>query len=417
MKILQLNTYSDSSVGGGAERTMEELAAALKKSGHTISVIGTSKENIERRYLKNSMTRLSVGLKNIYWPHPNKRQPILARRLWHLVDIYNLAMRSRLGKILDREKPDIVIMHNLSGWSISAISACRTRKIPILQVLHDYYNICVNSMMFENEKNCVRQCMTCRIMRAPHRMLTNGVNAVVGVSEFTLDRHVMRGAFRKVPIKRVILNARSAKTLGLNEAQTLKQNSRLDRKEIDIRFGFIGTLAPNKGIEYLLTEFRKLDNPRAEIWIAGGAKPDYLNMLKAKFEGEGIKFLGQMEQKDFFSAIDVTVVPSLWHEPLGMVVAESLAFGIPVLGAHRGGIPEMVIDGETGWIFEPDHPGSLLSLLRRCIEAPEKIKKMGDCAQSTAKRFLDIDGWSLAYLNVIDEILEAHKKSIFEAAE
>ncbi|MBU2818033.1 glycosyltransferase family 4 protein, partial [Acidithiobacillus ferrooxidans] len=63
--------------------------------------------------------------------------------------------------------------------------------------------------------------------------------------------------------------------------------------------------------------------------------------------------------------VDIVVVPSLWQEPLGLVVAEALAFGKPVIASKRGGIPEMIKDGENGLLFEPNRPEDLQESLHR----------------------------------------------------
>jgi len=66
-------------------------------------------------YVRDGIQRRSSGIKNTYWPRPDQSQPVLARRLWHLIDIYNQLMPAKLGKVLDTMKPDVVIVHNLAG--------------------------------------------------------------------------------------------------------------------------------------------------------------------------------------------------------------------------------------------------------------------------------------------------------------
>ena len=380
---------------------MEMQLDALQAHGHNVSTIGTSRERGIHFGLQRNIPTWRVGLRNIYWPCPDKNQPRLARQLWHLIDIYNFAMQGPLGQVLDTERPDVVIVHNLAGWSIAALSAIRARKIPIVQILHDYYSICANSMMFENKKNCVWPCVLCRMMRAPHRVLTNGVDAVIGVSQYVLDRHLAHGTFTKVPIRRVIHNVASAKVLGLDEAPALRMKAQAERGDISIRFGFIGTLAPNKGIEYLLGAFVKLNNPRAELWIAGTGKADYVGMLKSKFESRLVRFLGQMKPKDFFSGIDITVVPSLWQENFPGVVLESFAFGVPVIGSRRGGIPEIITDSKTGLIFDYNQADSLINAMRHCMENFDEIGRMSIAASVASLKFLDMVKWYDAYSEII----------------
>jgi glycosyltransferase involved in cell wall biosynthesis len=74
----------------------------------------------------------------------------------------------------------------------------------------------------------------------------------------------------------------------------------------------------------------------------------------SRWNNTRVRFLGHVKPQEFFSEIDVLVVPSLWNEPMGRVVVEAYGMGVPVLGARRGGIPELIDDGVTGLLFEPE---------------------------------------------------------------
>ena len=60
-----------------------------------------------------------------------------------------------------------------------------------------------------------------------------------------------------------------------------------------------------------------------------------------------------------FNQIGCLVVPSQWEEPFGRVVVESYGYGVPVIGSNCGGIPELIDDGVTGWIFKSESRGEL----------------------------------------------------------
>jgi glycosyltransferase involved in cell wall biosynthesis len=338
---------------------MESLALELTELGHDVSIVATSEEASALGEHPSGLPVWSVRLRNLYWPHPASQHATMIRQLWHLIDIYNFAMRGPLGETLDELRPDAAIVHNLTGWSISALSVLSARKIPIIHVLHDHYAICVNSMMFKGGKNCVGQCVECRVMRAPHRRLGNLVDAVVGVSQYILDRHLAHGVFTNVKVKQVIHNVADPTILRLAEAPALRAK-RLALGPAALRFGFIGQLSESKGIEYLLEVFAAWNGSGAELLVAGRGKPDYEAMLRSRFAGETIKFVGQVTPLDFFTAIDVLIVPSLWQENFPGVVVEGLLFGLPIIASRRGGIPELLNNLEGNILFDPDTPGALL---------------------------------------------------------
>ena len=99
-----------------------------------------------------------------------------------------------------------------------------------------------------------------------------------------------------------------------------------------------------------------------------------------------VRWLGFISPEALLSAVDVLVVPSLWHDTAPRVVFEAFAQGVPVVGSNRGGIPELVADG-TGWLFEPDDPGALATALRCCVERRERLAAMGAAAREYAKLF------------------------------
>jgi glycosyltransferase involved in cell wall biosynthesis len=83
-----------------------------------------------------------------------------------------------------------------------------------------------------------------------------------------------------------------------------------------------------------------------------------------------------VDHGEFLSTIDLLVVPSLSHETFGLVAIEAFAAGIPVVAARRGGLSEVVTDGVTGSLFEPNNPGELRAILDRFLAEPSRAWRM-----------------------------------------
>ena len=86
--------------------------------------------------------------------------------------------------------------------------------------------------------------------------------------------------------------------------------------------------------------------------------------------------------------IDVLIVPSLWHDPLPRVVYESYSHGVPVIGSDRGGIPEIIDIGKTGFIFNPDFEEQLKEKICIFRKDPTIIKSMSFYCIEKARDFL-----------------------------
>lgn len=156
----------------------------------------------------------------------------------------------------------------------------------------------------------------------------------------------------------------------------------------DIDVLFVGRLSREKGVDVLLEAMRSI--PGAPRLVVAGDGP-----LKAELEhhaaqaGIQAEFTGWVDPDALPALVaraHVQVVPSR-SEPQGVVVIEALAAGTPVIGARVGGIPEMVSDGETGWLVAPNDPAALRAAISEALTDPERVATMRERARGSAERF------------------------------
>lgn len=404
MKILYLNTFGGRRGYGGTEETLWTLMCGLRDAGHQCVLLATSDQHGLVRSEQDGITVWTAGTRNLYWPGSGNRRPPALRALWHLQDSYNAWMQPYVRKVARAERPDVVSLHNLPGWSAATWGTLSRLKIPMVQVLHDYYSICPRSTMYKDGSNCTGQCRSCAALRLPHRTLSRRVTGVVGVSQYILEAHRLHGYFSGVPIQAVIHDARSAGTLGCDGVGNITPHP-------GVRFGFIGTLAPNKGVSELIDAFLQVAIAGCELWIAGSGHSEYERRLHSQANGNAnIRFLGRVTPAEFYPKVDVVVVPSVWNDNLPGVVYEGFAFGKPVVGSRRGGIPEMIHDGDNGVLFEPDRPQELCAAVRRLAADPTLRNRMAHAARTSARPFLDMARFVSAYENVYQAaILQARR--------
>ncbi len=397
MKILFLHSLADPALGGGAEVIVWEQMRGLRDAGHECVLLATSdKKGLDRSELEG-ITVWKAGIRNVYWPYHKKRHVAPFRLIWHMLDSYNPWMQGYLREVVAREKPDVASLHNLPGWSAASWTTLAQLGVPTVQVLHDYYPICVKASMYRKQRNCAGQCAGCRAFRLPHRALSSKVTAVVGVSRFMLERHRTLGYFEGVPTQKVIHNARAPHALGTEEVSVIAPHAGL-------RFGFIGRLDPTKGIEPLIDAFLAADLPNAELWIAGSGKQQEEERMYSKTHDPRVRFLGRVVPREFYPQVDAVVVPSLWNDNLPGVVFEALAFGKPVIGSRRGGIPEMIRHEENGLLFEPDTPGELKAALKAMADDALRAQLTAQAKPSSAP-FVDMAGWVAQYEALYSDVV------------
>lgn len=123
-----------------------------------------------------------------------------------------------------------------------------------------------------------------------------------------------------------------------------------------------GRISPEKGIEHALTAVHAAG---LRVQVAGAQyDPDYeLDLAQADYVGP----VRRARLRELMERAAVTVCAVRWEEPFGMVAAEAQMAGCPVAAYRRGALPEVVEDGVSGALAEPDDIGSLTDAINRCL--------------------------------------------------
>ena len=149
---------------------------------------------------------------------------------------------------------------------------------------------------------------------------------------------------------------------------------------------FVGRLAPIKGIEHLLEALRMYANPYRLTIVGDGPDRKRLESLSIDMP---IEFVGMKPFEaigEYLVKSHVLVLPSL-SENLPNVLLEALAHGVPVIASRVGAIPEIVRDGENGYLVEPRNPNSLRRALENVFTTPIHYKTISDGALASAQSF------------------------------
>jgi len=160
--------------------------------------------------------------------------------------------------------------------------------------------------------------------------------------------------------------------------------------------GMVGGLTPQKGQCYFLeaAALVKARIPDAQFVVVGeepfdgdgGYKRELLAMCESLQLGSSVKFLGRREDiPAVMSALDLLAVPSL-DEPFGRVSIEAMAMGKPVVGSRVGGIPEAIVDGETGLLVPPKDSAALASAMIWLLEHPQRARQMGEAGRQRVEQ-------------------------------
>jgi len=152
---------------------------------------------------------------------------------------------------------------------------------------------------------------------------------------------------------------------------------------------YAGRLKREKGVDVLIKAMQNL--PNVELRIAGTGPQE--QALKKSAEGlSNVKFLGQISKSEMASiyrqALTV-IVPSRVWETFGLTVAEAMAFGKPVIAAKMGALPELVIEGQVGLLFESENSADLAEKIDFLVKNTAQAKRMGEAGRKEVEVRLD----------------------------
>lgn len=180
----------------------------------------------------------------------------------------------------------------------------------------------------------------------------------------------------------------------------------------EIVFALVGRISRWKGQMLLLDTFNELIKTYQNIKLVyiGSAPPNqehFLNALKEKIREYDltnhvaiIPFQENINQ--LWQTIDIAVVPSTEPEPFGMVAIEAMFAKKPVVAANHGGLMEIVVHNETGFLVEPNNKIALKEALEKLINNPELRNTFGENGFQRATENFSIEN----YVRKIEDILE-----------
>jgi glycosyltransferase involved in cell wall biosynthesis len=159
----------------------------------------------------------------------------------------------------------------------------------------------------------------------------------------------------------------------------------------------IAQLIVAKGIDVVLRALTELPDD-VVLWVVGAGPEDgSLARLAGDLGVTGrVRWLGlQVDVRPYLQAADCFVCPSRWYEAAGLVNLEAQAVGLPVVASRIGGIPEYVVDGETGMLFTPGDSRELAGHVRRLKDEPAACRTMGEAGRRNVAAHFS-PAWCLA---------------------
>jgi glycosyltransferase involved in cell wall biosynthesis len=330
--------------------------------------------------------------------------------------IWSPTSTRELAAVLDRERPDLLHLHNpyplLSPWIVRTAHA---HGVPVIQTIHNFRHVCAAATFVRDGHECHDCVGRWFPMPAVKHSCYRGSRAQSVIMATALSAH--RGTWHSVDRFIALTDgmAQYLRDYGIaDERITVKPNSVPDPGVVPARssdgFLFAGRLSPEKGADLLIEAWKRhSDGSLGTLRIAGDG-PSRPAMEAAVAGRTDVIFLGLLDNAATQGAMReaaVVVAPSTWNDVLPTVIIEALANGRPVLGTAVGGIPYLIGTGEPapgGWIVPPmvDALAAALPDARSGAEAAGVAARL----RYLAKFSPDV---------VVDQLLDAYRATIARA--
>jgi len=363
MKIIQITNLHR--FRGGADVVAEENARLLERRGHK-SIFLTRDSRLLGRGTVGRMRAFVNGL-------------------------YSGSGRRLVADALEQHKPDVVHVHEVypffSPW---IMKDCRRAQTPVVLTCHDYRLTCPIAIHLHNHEICelcaggrehwcfLKNCRGNRLESLAYALRTT----VARKWKLFLDNVTVYTTPTKFVKRRLIDAGFPADRIFVIPHTIAAPDSEVNTSR-NSYIAYAGRISPEKGIETLLAAARITG---LKVRVAGDHSQAPGLVKGAPPNVECLGPLDRTEVGRFYQNARFTVFPSLWYETFGLVAAEAMSYGLPVVASNRGGVVEVVEDGVTGLLFEPGNPDDLANKMKRLWEDADLCRRMGQAGREKVLR-------------------------------
>lgn len=193
-----------------------------------------------------------------------------------------------------------------------------------------------------------------------------------------------------------------------------------------VRLGYLGVFSERKGLRVLFRILEELATLHPEGWelhLAGGTQEPVGERLVEELTRTyrdrpwwpRLHWVGWVSQPaDFVQSVDLLIVPSSEFDPFPTVLLEAGSASRPVLAANVGGVAEIVVEGKTGWLFDPAHPSQGAAVLASLLATPERLTQAGMDAALRVRAEFSVERMARdyrdTYLNLMSRGTDARRR-------
>lgn len=309
--------------------------------------------------------------------------------------IYSLEAKRKFEALLEDVRPDVIhlnLVHRQLTFSILDAPYLKTHRVPVVFTAHDYIMVCPCYTMVNGEGNICDECLRGSFEPCVrHRCVKDSkaksllakaeadflrrhksyekIDKIIAPSMFMRDKLLQGG----IPASKVVYLQNFLTDSRVETGKKVFNPNKFE--DCEPYFIFFGRLSKEKGVLTLVKAFVAALDQLPSNWklklVGDGPQREEIEELIAQegpAAGARIELLGYRNGEELQRLVAnarFSVMPSEWRENMPYSGMESLAAGTPIIGSKMGGIPELIVEGGTGWLFPAGDERALADALRR----------------------------------------------------
>lgn len=373
-------------ISGGPEKYMFNIKKMLEDNGHEVIPFSIhSNKNVETEYSKYFVE--PIGGRDATYFDEVKKTP---KSIWQMLtrSIYSIEVEKAIKKEIRDVKPDLVyIIHFVNKLSPSVITGAKKMGVPVVLRLSDYFLLCPR-FDFMYQKNICEDCLNKGYRSCIKKRCVKGSLFASVIRVFSMKFHSLIHVYRGVDAfitpseflkKKLVVNGFDEKKITCIPTFT-SSKSEVGEPQIGSYGLYFGRITEEKGVETVIKAYEKL--PNYELKIMGDDTTEEGLRLKKyvkKHKMENVEFLGfksGTELEEVIKGARFTLIPSIWYDNLPNTALESFQYSKPVIASNIGSLPELVVDGVNGYLFNAGNENELVQAIRK-LDDNDTMAKMG----------------------------------------
>jgi glycosyltransferase involved in cell wall biosynthesis len=305
---------------------------------------------------------------------------------WRFENFRNAYVDHAFTNLVSSIQPDVVHFHNLPGLSVDLIPMAKARSCATILTVHDHWGFCHRQTLTKPNGSICQDYSACKKCLkhftgrdgAQHPIDTRNLyikqrlrelDLMLSPSEYLATEYRNAGAAPKH--LRVLSN-------GVDLGAFFTPPHRDTDDSQNTIFGLACYLGDHKGIKQTLKAISRLPRNCKAQFIFAGKGPLEANIRRYMNWGRNrhmVRFVGAVSpdaMRNFYDQLDVFVCASIWPENQPQTIMEAMACGLPVIATNYGGIPELVVDGQTGQLVRPNDAQALAAAILNYASGPSK---------------------------------------------